>query len=89
MGGAKKKVPLRMCLGCRERKDKRELVRVVRSPEGEIHIDPSGKRPGRGAYVCPDKACLAKAIKTKALERSLAGAISEEVRQKLLEEVLG
>ncbi|WRO22263.1 YlxR family protein [Metallumcola ferriviriculae] len=78
-----------MCLGCRERKDKRELVRVVRSPEGEIHIDPSGKRPGRGAYVCPDKACLAKAIKTKALERSLAGAISEEVRQKLLEEVLG
>ncbi len=87
MAKAKKKIPLRMCVGCRERKDKRELVRVVRSPEGDIDVDTSGKKPGRGAYVCPDKVCLEKAIKSKALERSLSTNISEHVKERLFEEI--
>lgn len=66
-----KKIPLRMCVGCREMKPKRELIRVVRSPEGEVSIDPVGKKPGRGAYVCRQEACLKRAIKQKQLERQL------------------
>lgn len=66
-----KKIPMRQCLGCRQMKPKRELVRVVRSPEGVLSIDLRGKAPGRGAYVCRDAACLEKAIRSKALERSL------------------
>ena len=65
-----KKVPQRQCLGCREMKDKKALIRVVRSPEGEISLDFKGKKPGRGAYVCPDPACLAKVRKSRALERA-------------------
>lgn len=87
MGKAKKKLPLRMCVGCRERRDKRELVRVVRSPEGQISIDSSGKSPGRGAYICPKEVCLQKALKTKAIERSLDTALCQQVREKLLEEI--
>jgi len=82
-----KKIPMRQCLGCREMKMKKELVRVVRSPEGEISIDHRGKKSGRGAYVCRDKACLAKARKTKALERALETPISAEVYDVLEEEV--
>ena len=74
-----KKIPLRQCLGCREMKPKRELIRAVRSPEGEISLDFRGKKPGRGAYVCPDPACLAKARKSKALERAFETAIPAEV----------
>ena len=70
-----KKIPMRQCLGCREQKPKKELIRVVRSPEGEISLDFRGKANGRGAYVCPDPACLKKAIKAKALERALQTAI--------------
>ena len=66
-----KKIPMRMCVGCREMKPERELIRVVRSPEGELSIDPVGKKPGRGAYVCSNQACLARAIKQKQLERVL------------------
>ena len=78
-----KKIPLRQCVGCREMKPKKELVRVVRSPQGEISIDTKGKAPGRGAYVCPSQQCLKKAIKSKALERAFSCAITEDVYQGL------
>ena len=74
-----KKIPMRQCLGCREMKPKKELIRVVRSPEGEISLDFRGKANGRGAYVCPDPACLKKAIRAKALERALETRIPEEI----------
>ena len=61
-----KKIPQRQCLGCREMKPKPELLRVVRSPEGEVSLDPKGKKPGRGAYVCPNADCLRRAIKSRA-----------------------
>ena len=74
-----KKIPVRQCLGCREHKPKRELIRVVRSPEGEISLDFRGKKSGRGAYVCPSAACLAKARKSRALERAFSMQIPDEV----------
>ncbi len=82
-----KKIPMRQCLGCREMKPKRELLRVVRSPEGEVSLDTRGKKPGRGAYVCPNADCLKKAIKTRALSRALETAIPEEVMQRLAAEL--
>jgi len=78
-----KKVPMRMCVGCREMKPKRELIRVVRSPEGEVSLDPVGKKPGRGAYVCRNENCLKRAIKQKQLERQLEVQLTEEVAQQL------
>ncbi len=78
-----KKIPQRQCLGCREMKNKRDLIRVVRSPEGEISLDFKGKKPGRGAYVCPDSACLQKARKSRALERAFETAIPPEVYDQL------
>ena len=77
----------RQCLGCREMKPKRELIRVVRSPEGEISLDFKGKAPGRGAYICPAPACLKQAIKAKALERAFSTQIPEAVYEKLNEEM--
>ena len=74
-----KKVPMRMCVGCREMKPKRELLRVVRSPEGEISFDLTGRKSGRGAYVCHDPACLKRARKSRALERAFETAIPPEV----------
>jgi uncharacterized protein len=74
-----KKIPLRQCLGCREMKPKRELIRVVRSPEGEVSLDFNGRKPGRGAYVCPDSECLKKARKARALERAFSAQIPDEV----------
>ncbi|HIS53102.1 MAG TPA: YlxR family protein [Candidatus Onthomonas avicola] len=74
---------MRQCLGCREMKPKRELIRVVRSPEGEISLDFRGKKPGRGAYVCPAAACLAKVRKSRALERAFSVAIPAEVYEAL------
>ena len=82
-----KKIPMRQCLGCREMKPKRELIRVVRSPEGEISLDFKGKAPGRGAYICPAPACLKQAIKAKALERAFSAQIPEAVYEKLNEEM--
>ena len=82
-----KKIPQRQCMGCRERKEKRELIRVVRSPEGAVSLDFRGKAPGRGAYICPDLACLKKAIRSKALERSLEVAIPEEIYARLEQEM--
>ena len=78
-----KKIPLRQCVGCREMKPKKELIRVVKSPEGQVSLDFRGKLPGRGAYVCPDPACLAKARKSKALERAFETAIPPEVYDQL------
>ena len=78
-----KKSPQRQCGGCREMKNKRDLIRVVRSPEGTISLDFKGKLPGRGAYVCPDPACLAKARKSRALERAFETAIPAEVYDQL------
>ena len=74
-----KKIPMRQCLGCREMKPKRKLIRAVRSPEGEISLDFKGKKPGRGAYLCPDPACLARARKSRALERAFSAQIPDEV----------
>ena len=79
-----KKVPLRKCVGCSEMKEKKQLVRVVRSPEGEISLDFRGKAPGRGAYVCPQTECLKRAIKSKALERGLDCQIPQEIYDQLL-----
>ena len=76
-------IPQRQCLGCREMKNKKDLIRVVRPPEGEISLDFKGKAPGRGAYVCPDPACLAKARRSKALERAFETAIPAEVYEAL------
>ena len=74
-----RKIPQRQCVGCREMKDKRVLLRIVRTPEGEILLDSTGKKSGRGAYVCPDPECLKKARRSKALERALDTAIPPEV----------
>ncbi len=82
-----KKIPQRQCLGCREMKEKRALIRVVRSPEGEISLDFRGKKPGRGAYVCPDAACLKKARRSRALERAFAAPIPPEVYDALEQEM--
>ena len=74
-----RKIPQRQCVGCRTMYDKRELLRVVKSPEGDISLDPGGKKSGRGAYVCRSAACLKKAQKSKALDRALEVTIPEEV----------
>lgn len=80
---ANKSKPERMCVGCKEMKQKRSLIRVVKTPDGEIKIDGTGKMSGRGAYICRDLACLQKAVKSKGLERSLKVAISDEVKDEL------
>ena len=82
-----KKIPQRQCMGCRERKEKREMIRVVRTTAGEVQLDFSGKLNGRGAYICPDPQCLQKARKSKALERSLEVPIPEEVYERLAREM--
>ena len=82
-----KKIPMRQCVGCREMRPKRELVRVVKSPEGAITLDFKGKAPGRGAYVCPNADCLKKARKSKALERSVDCQIPQEVYDGLVEKM--
>ena len=74
-----KKIPMRQCLGCREMKPKGELIRVVRSPEGEISLDFRGKKPGRGAYLCPSPDCLARAKKSRAIERAFSAQVDPEV----------
>jgi len=83
----KKKVPERQCVGCREQKEKRELFRVVRSPEGEISLDFTGKKSGRGAYLCHSTACLKKARKSGALARQLNVTISDEIYAELEKEI--
>ena len=82
-----RKIPMRMCVGCREMKEKKELIRVVRSPEGDISLDPTGKKSGRGAYVCRDPDCLKRAIKQRQLERQLDAALSPETAEALKAEM--
>ncbi len=82
-----KKIPQRQCMGCRERKDKRAMLRVVRGTDATVTLDFSGKLNGRGAYVCPDPECLKKAQKTKALERCLEVPIPQEVYDRMIREV--
>lgn len=78
-----KKIPMRMCLGCREMKPKRELLRVVRSPEGDVSLDATGRKPGRGAYVCKSTDCLQRAIKQRQIERAFACTLSDETKEAL------
>ncbi len=81
-----KKIPTRKCVGCGEMKDKRELVRVIKTPEDEICLDTTGRANGRGAYICNNAECLRKALKNKGLERSLKAQIPEDVLDKLSKE---
>ena len=82
-----KKIPMRQCMGCRERLAKRDMIRVVRCTDGNVQLDFSGKLAGRGAYICPKRECLQKARKAKSLDRSLESAIPEEVYDRLEKEM--
>ena len=82
-----RKIPMRMCVGCREMKPKRELLRVVKSPEGEISFDLTGRKPGRGAYVCRSAECFQAAVKKKQLERAFSAPISDAVRDSLMAQI--
>ena len=82
-----RKIPMRMCVGCREMKEKRSLLRIVKNAEGAISFDRVGKAPGRGAYICKARECLDKAMKQKQLERALETKIEEAVFAQLMEEV--
>ena len=84
-----KKIPQRQCMGCRERKAKREMIRVVRCTDGEVRVDFGGKMNGRGAYICPNPECLRKVQKSKALDRSLEVTIPAEVYERLAKEMEG
>lgn len=82
-----KKIPMRQCMGCRERRAKKEMIRVVRTTEGTVQLDFGGKLNGRGAYLCPNPDCLKKAIRSKALDRSLEVTIPQEVYDRLTAEM--
>lgn len=84
---AMKKIPLRQCIGCGEMKNKREMIRVIKTPEGEILLDATGRKNGRGAYLCPSGECLKKAVKNKGLERSFKMAIPKEIYENLEKEM--
>ncbi|MGN0514737.1 MAG: RNase P modulator RnpM [Lachnospiraceae bacterium] len=84
---AVRKQPLRQCIGCGEMKDKRELLRIIKTPQEEIILDTTGKKNGRGAYICPDCNCLNKVIKTKGLDRAFKMSISSEIYDALKEEL--
>ncbi len=87
MPSVPKKVPVRQCIGCREHRPKREMVRVVRSPEGVVSLDFSGKANGRGAYLCRNVQCLKRAVKAKALEHAFSAAVPDEVLVRLEKEL--
>ena len=82
-----KKIPERQCLGCNEHKPKKELLRVVRTPEGEIVLDFTGKKSGRGAYICRDAACLKKARRSKRIDRALDLSVPDEVYDRMESEL--
>lgn len=82
-----KKIPLRMCTGCSEMKPKKELIRVVKSKEGEVSVDLTSKKAGRGAYICKSQSCLENAVKTRRLSRNLGIAIDDEIYNRLKEEM--
>ncbi len=85
--GAKNKTPLRQCTGSREKKSKKEMIRVLKTPENEIVLDATGRKTGRGAYVCLSQECLEKAVKSRGLERSLKMAVPAEVYEDLKKEL--
>lgn len=82
-----KKVPLRQCIGCQEMKSKKEMIRVIKTAEDEIMLDATGRKNGRGAYLCPSMECFKKAVKSKGLERSFKMAIPKEVYETLEKEM--
>lgn len=82
-----KHVPIRKCVGCQKRRPKQELIRIVRNKEGQVSLDKTGKKPGRGAYICPEIDCLEKAFQKNRLEKVLRGPIGEEVKAVLREEI--
>lgn len=82
-----KKIPMRMCVGCSQMKPKTELIRVVRSPEGDVSLDSTGKKSGRGAYICSDRDCLKKAVKSKRLDRTFGCEIDEGLYERLDEQL--
>lgn len=84
-----RKIPLRMCAGCRQMKNKRELIRIVRTPEGKVEMDLTGKKSGRGTYICPAVECLNEAIKGKRLQKALEHNIPQEVLALLKQQVEG
>ncbi len=83
-----KQIPVRQCIGCREMKPKNELVRIIRTPENDICLDKTGKKNGRGAYICLSKECYDKAVKSKGIERSLKVAIPKEIYDAIGEELM-
>lgn len=83
-----KKIPQRMCTGCMEMKPKKELIRVVKNKEGEVSIDVTGKKPGRGAYICRNIDCLEKAVKQKRLEKNLEKKFDDELYARLKDEII-
>ncbi len=82
-----KKIPLRKCVGCHESKPKKELIRIVRSSEGEISVDLTGKKQGRGAYICPSADCLKKAVKAKAFDKTFEAKVPDSVYLNLADEL--
>ncbi|MDN5346688.1 MAG: uncharacterized protein PWP65_252 [Clostridia bacterium] len=83
-----RKIPYRMCVGCRIHRAKRELIRVVRTPEGTLLLDPTGKKAGRGAYICPQRECFQKALKNRALERALGVDVSPDLQREIEETLI-
>jgi len=79
-----RKVPLRICIGCQEKKPKKELVRIVRTPQGEVTLDLTGKKAGRGVYICPQSGCVKKALKGKKLEKNLQRSVPENVLSEMI-----
>ncbi len=84
-----RKIPLRKCTGCQEMKNKKEMIRIVHNDAGEFFLDATGKKPGRGAYICPNIECLEKAQKSKGLDRSFKKAVPKEVYEQLAEQLRG
>ncbi len=87
MAGAVKKIPMRMCLGCNEMKPKRELIRVVKTPEGDVLLDLTGKKSGRGAYICKSVECMKKARKSRRFEKAFSMQIDDEVYRRMEEQL--
>ncbi len=88
MAPAPKKIPMRQCVGCREHRPKRELIRVVHTPEGKVMLDFSGKANGRGAYLCRSTECLRRAVRSRALERAFGAQVPEDVLARLEKELM-
>lgn len=84
-----RKIPQRQCIGCGEMKNKKEMIRVIKTPEDEIKLDDTGKKNGRGAYICKSMDCLQKAMKSRGLERSLKVSIPHDVYEELEKELIG